>query len=91
MGRRIVINFEHDTTDPTFYKVWLFGEALYGELKHDRWGHVSLDEVDSASERLCVSVRSKQGVSRVLKVIDDLLKAHFLERRASISVEATAE
>ena len=88
MARRIVIHFDPHP-ERTSHKVWVFGEDLWRACRTGVEGRafISLEEVDAATDQLAVTVTSAKRVRRVVRMVEELLRKHFLDRCARISVE----
>jgi hypothetical protein len=58
---------------------------LHGACKEDGWATISLDEIDTATDRLRVTVFSARRVRRIPALINKLLDRHFLTTYVRVS------
>jgi hypothetical protein len=83
--RKIVIDFD---TQPDrhalVHRVRNFGEDLYRACREDGWLEISLDEVDRATNRLIVKVRSARRERRIAAMIEALLAKHSFTSKACL-------
>ena len=88
MAQRIVIQFDPHP-ERTSHKVWIFAKALWAACRDgsDGWAHMPLGDVDAVTDRLAVTVTSAKRVRRTVKLVEELLREHFLDRCARVSVE----
>jgi hypothetical protein len=82
MARQLLIDFDlpaliKDRND-LIHRVRNFSEELFHACKEDGWASVSLQEIDRATNQLCVTVRSARRVRRISSMIDKLLDSHGL-------------
>ena len=89
---RVVIDFDPHP-EREIGKVRNFGEDLWRACRDDTggWASTSLDEADRATNQLRVTVTSARRIRRTVKMIEDLLGEHFLDRCARISVRNMGE
>lgn len=88
MTRRLIIDFLPRVTDDTaIHRIRNFGEALFVMFREDGWAEVSLAEVDRATNRLVVTVRSARRVRRIAANIEGLLVEHHLDAIARLTQE----
>jgi hypothetical protein len=73
-----------DFTIHDVHRVRNFGEDLWRALRDDRSATASLDEIDSATTRMHVVVRSTRQLKRVSKLIEGLLAEHNLSTVATL-------
>jgi hypothetical protein len=87
MARQIVIDFTPGPNrNSDLYRIWIFGEALWAACRTDGWSSISLDDVDHATDKLTVSVRSARRVRRTVQMIEKLLAEHHLDGIAKLTV-----
>jgi hypothetical protein len=89
MARQLLIDFELPAQakqrNLLVHQVRNFGEELFHACKEDGWASVSLQEIDRATNQLCVTVRSARRVRRISSMIDKLLDSHGLAGIARLS------
>ncbi len=86
MARLLIIDFDPDTNPFHTDKIWHFGEELHHVLEDDGWGSIPLAEVDAVTVQLKVRVFSKRRVKRICCLIEDLLKKHYLDDKARMTI-----
>jgi hypothetical protein len=89
MARHILIDFDLPAQardrNILIHRVQNFGEELFHACKEDGWASVSLQEIDRATNQLCVTVRSTRRIRRISSMIDKLLDRHGLAAIARLS------
>ena len=90
VAREILIRFDWQGGDRgrLVHIMRNFGEALFTALRNDNWATIDIAEVDRATDRLRVAVRSARRLRRTRALIEKLLKEHFLSGYATITVSA---
>lgn len=91
MRRRIIIDFIPGPNAPSIHQIRNFGEDLWHACKEDGWATTSLDEADRATNRLEVTVLSKQRLHRIRQMIARLLASHFLDSHARMTIVHSSE
>ena len=86
MARQIVINFIlGPDRSSDIHRIRNFGEDLYRHCRNDGWASISIADIDRATDRVCVSVRSARRVRRTAQMIEKLLVQHCLRDIARLS------
>jgi hypothetical protein len=86
MGRQIVINFIlGPDRSSDIHRIRNFGEDLYRHCRNDGWASISLADIDRATDRITVSVRSARHVRRSAQMIEKLIVQHCLSDIARLS------
>jgi hypothetical protein len=87
MTWKIVIDFDRRQNAPALiHKLRNFGEEVWRVCKDDGWGSIALEDVDSATDQLIVTVSSSRHVRRMAAMVHKLLERHFLETHARVSL-----
>ncbi len=88
LQRTIVIDFATNSDGDLTHQVRNFGEHLWHYVEREKLGDVGgLAAVDSATDRLVVRVFHAKKVNTVRKLVDTLLKNHFLDDRSHITYD----
>ena len=82
MARSVSIIFKNP---PSRHQVWIFAEELSLVIERGEWGHYPMAEVDAVADRILVRNVRAQQLRRVLALIIDLLRKHYLEDFASVT------
>lgn len=88
MARRIVIRFEpHPEWD--IRTVRRSAMDLWRACRDDTdgWAKTSFDEACDVTDRLVVGVASAKRVRRVVRMVEDLVQEHYLDRCARVVVQ----
>jgi hypothetical protein len=89
MARQLLIDFDLPALakdrNALIHRVRNFGEELFHACKEDGWASVSLQEIDRATNQICVTVRSTRRIRRISSMIDKLLDSHGLAAIARLS------
>jgi hypothetical protein len=89
MAWQIVIDFalpaDAAARSALMYRIWIFGEDLYGAFRNGRQASVDLEEIDRATDRICVRTIKNRQVRTVAGLIRKLLGRHHLEEVATLT------
>jgi len=86
MAHKIIIDFEPDSdAHSLMHRVRNLGEDLFRACRGDGWASISLEDVDRATNRLVVAVRSARRVRRIAAMIDKLLAEHYFIGKARLT------
>jgi hypothetical protein len=86
MAHEIIIDFQPHGDEPSFtHRVRNFGEDLFRLLEPERYASISLNDVDTATTQLRVSVHSPARLGWTESEIGKLLKRHHLADSARLS------
>jgi hypothetical protein len=94
MAWQIVIDFElpADTFGRSglIHRIRNFGEDLYRAFRDSRQAHVDLEDIDRATDRICVTTIKNRQVRTVAGRIRKLLERHHLDDVARLTEVKTA-
>lgn len=84
--KTITILFPTNSDGALTHQVRNFGEDLWREIEQADLGDIGgIETVDRATDELRVQIHHTRKISTVRKLVDRLLKAHFLDYRAEVS------
>lgn len=84
--KTIIILFSTNSDGALTHQVRNFGEDLWREIEQTDLGDVGgLETVDRATDKLKVQIHHTRKINTVRKLVDKLLKAHFLDYRSEVS------
>ena len=79
----IVIEFPTNTDASLTHQVRNFGEDLWRTIEQEKLGNV--EGIDQATSRLVVQIFHSKKQRRVQKLVETLLKQHFLDFRSQVT------
>lgn len=84
--KTITITFPANSDGSLTHQVRNFGEDLWREIEQTKLGDVGgIEAVDRATDTLRVHIYHTRKIGTVRKLVEKLLKAHFLDYRSEIS------
>lgn len=83
--KTITIRFPTNTDGSLTHQIRNFGEDLWREIEETKLGDLGgISTVDSATDTLTVRVFHTRKIGTVRKLVEKLLKEHFLDYRSNV-------
>lgn len=83
--KTITIRFPTNRDGALTHQVRNFGEDLWREIEQADLGSVGgIDTVDKATDTINVQIHNTRQISTIRKLVDKLLKAHFLANQSEV-------
>ena len=83
--KTITITFPANHDDSLTHQIRNFGEDLWREIEKERLGSIGgIETVDRATDTLRISIHHTRKIGTVRKLVDKMLKTHFLDHRSEV-------